>query len=75
MNFNDLNAEMEALIKTQADGSKDLPQNYVFENYLQTKALSISESNAGNASVDGRRVNQRALEGRFQQQSDSCSER
>lgn len=41
MNFNDLNAEMEALIKTEADGSKDLPQefdrNYVLENYLKHK--------------------------------------
>ena len=42
---------------------RDLPQefdrNYVLENYLQTQALS--ESNAGNAGVDGRRVNKRAL--------------
>ena len=79
MNFKDLNAEMEALIKKEADGSKDLlrefDRNYVLENDLQTQALSITESNAGNAGVDGRRVNQRALEGRSQQQSYSCSER
>ena len=43
-------ADMEALIKTEADGSKDLPQefdrNYVLENYLQAQALSVS--NTGN---------------------------
>ena len=46
-------AEMGALIKTIADGSEDLPQefdrNYVLENYLQTQALSVS--NAGNSTV------------------------
>ena len=47
-------AEMEALIKTEADGSKDLPQefdrNYVLENYLQAQALSVSNT-AGNSTV------------------------
>ena len=46
-------AEMEALIKTEADGSKDLPQefdrNYVLENYVQAQALSVS--NTGNSTV------------------------
>lgn len=79
MNFNDLNAEMEALIKKEADGSKDLlrefDRNYVLENDLQTQASSIIESNAGSAGVDGRRVNQGAFEGKSQQQSYCCSER
>jgi len=47
-------AEMEALIKMEADGSKDLPQefdrNYVLENYLQAQALSVSNT-AGNSTV------------------------
>ena len=47
-------AEMETLIKTETDGSKDLPQefdrNYVLENYLQAQALSVSNT-AGNSTV------------------------